>query len=266
MREFAQVTQRHPDLAAGYTALGSTLLALGRAAEAVPALRRAVELAPGAVSLHNQLGSALHMTGDLTGAEAAFLRARLLDSEEITARLNLAELYRVQQRYDAATAMIKEALALDVNRVETLLAFGMICLELGDRDGAQMALMRIQSQHGDHPAARRLLEELEGGALLLESDGGTSETTQRTIALIQAALAPGQAALERGDLEAAAREFAQVTERHPDLGAGYTALGSTLMALGRYAEAIPALQRAMELTPQVPGLAEQLAAARRHVG
>lgn len=265
-RAFGEVTQRHPDLAAGYTALGSTLMALGRAVEAVPALRRAVELAPGVASLHNQLGSALHLAGDLAGAEAVFVDALSLDDQDVTARLNLAELYRIQRRYDLATAMIKEALMLDGNRVETLLAFGVICLELGDREGAQMALERIRAHHGDHPAARHLQEKLLDGASSSGNDSSETEATQRALALIQAALAPGRMALERGDLEAAVHEFARVAERYPDLSAGYTALGSTLMALGRYAEAVPALQRAMELTPQVPGLAEQLAEARQRAG
>ena len=265
-RAFAEVTQRHPDLAAGYTALGSTLMALGRAAEAAPALRRAVELAPGAVSLHNQLGEALHQIGDMAGAEAAFLRARALDDDDIPSRLNLAEVYRVQQHYDQATAMIKEALALDINHIDSLLAFGLICLELGDREGAQMALERIRVRHGAHPAAQQLQEKLEGDRTMFAGNGKEEDTPQRALALMQTALAPGQAALERGDLEAAAREFRQVTQRYPDLSAGHTALGSILMALGRYAEAVPALRRAMELTPQVPGLAEQLAEAQRRAG
>lgn len=90
-------------------------------------------------------------------------------------------------------------------------------------------------------------------------------TPAQVQAAIERLLAPGWAALERGDLEAAAREFAEVTRRHPDLAAGYTALGSTLMALGRAVEAVPALRRAVELAPGVDALREQLVAAEAMV-
>lgn len=101
--------------------------------------------------------------------------------------------------------------------------------------------------------------------LARSAEAAATPTPAQVQAAIEQVLAPGRAALERGDLEEAARAFAEVTRRHPDLAAGYTALGTTLMALGRAAEAIPALRRAVELVPGVDALREQLAAAEAMV-
>lgn len=72
---FHAVTRAYPDLAAGHTALGSILLALGRPKEAVAALRCAIQLDPADANAWSQCGVALHAAGDSDGAEAALQRA-----------------------------------------------------------------------------------------------------------------------------------------------------------------------------------------------
>ncbi|MFQ5343348.1 MAG: tetratricopeptide repeat protein, partial [Anaerolineae bacterium] len=94
------------------------------------------------------------------------------------------------------------------------------------------------------------------------SDGHLAAAEQAITDLFAA----GQAALDRDDLETAAGEFARLTEQAPDLAAGHTALGSTLMALGRVEEAVPALRRAAELAPQEPALHNQLGIAQYQLG
>lgn len=80
---------------------------------------------------------------------------------------------------------------------------------------------------------------------------GAVETMQRL-------LQPGQAALEAGNLPAAAEAFRQVAEANPEFAAAFVAWGSTLQALGRLAEAAPVLRRAAELVPTLPDLPNQL--------
>ncbi|MDZ7262402.1 MAG: tetratricopeptide repeat protein, partial [candidate division KSB1 bacterium] len=159
-REFTQVTEHYPELAAGHAALGSTLMALGRTEEAIAALRRAIELAPQAADLHNQLGVALYQTGDLEGTEAAFRQAQQADPKDVQPLLNLIELYRSQERYVEATEAVKQALVLDANHPDVLLAFGTLSLELGDVEGAQMALRRLQTLQPDYPCPLALREVL----------------------------------------------------------------------------------------------------------
>jgi len=160
-REFARLVEQHPDLAAVHTALGSTLMALVRPADAVPHLRRATELAPNAPALHNQLGVALFRSGDAEGAEAAFSRARHADPNDMEAILNLVHLHRSSERYVEATGLIKEALTIDPNHPDALATFATLCLELGDREGAEMGLQRLAAVAPNHPEAAAIRQAID---------------------------------------------------------------------------------------------------------
>jgi len=175
-REFARVVEQYPDLAAAHTALGSTLVALGRIEEAIPHLRRATELAPQAAALHNQLGVALYQMNDLEGAEAAFRRAREADPQDVEALLNLVDLYRIQGRYVEATGAIKEAVEVNPNHLDVLSTFGFMSMEMGDIEGAQIALRRMQAVGPDHPKTQafaqvlaRLAEDGHDGNSVIDS-------------------------------------------------------------------------------------------------
>lgn len=287
--EFNLAAERFPEMAAAHAAVGATLVALERHEEAAAALRRAVDLAQEAGPLHDQLGVALFRAGDLRGAEAEFLRARELDPGEMQPCLNLVDLYWSQQRYDEATGAIKDALQLDPNHPDAIATFGFLCLDLGDIDGAKMATDRLQMidpQHGDIEALQRATSGAqEAGAQPISAGGddvaegvkqepaasqqdepATSKEENMpqltmTEDAMERALAEGKAALERGDLEGAAVEFDRLTKSMPDLAAAHTALGSTLMALQRVDEAIPALRRAAELAPHAAALHNQLGVA-----
>ncbi|MDA8219785.1 MAG: glycosyltransferase [Dehalococcoidales bacterium] len=161
-REFARLTEQHPELAAAHTALGSTLMALERPQEAVPHLRRAAELAPNAAALHNQLGVALFQSGDAKGAETAFTRAREADPADIGAVLNLVHLHRTEDRYVEATELIKDALRIDPNNADILASFATLSLELGDLEGAELGLRRLLAVAPDHPEAVPIREAIDG--------------------------------------------------------------------------------------------------------
>ncbi len=59
LTELERVTQKFPDEAIGHMALGSMLLAVGRAREALPSLRQAAKLVPQDASVQKKLGEAL---------------------------------------------------------------------------------------------------------------------------------------------------------------------------------------------------------------
>ncbi len=158
--EFADVVRRYPDVADGHWGLGSTLLALGRAEEAAASLRRAAELAPPSATLQNQLGVALYQAGNPSGAETAFRRAAEIDPRTVQPLLNLIDLYRGQEQYDAATKVIKEALQVDASHPDVLVAFGTLSLELGDPEGVQLAIRHIEVAHPEHPDVQALRQGL----------------------------------------------------------------------------------------------------------
>lgn len=159
VRAFTEVTARYPGLAAGHIALAMALLALERPAEAIAPLRRALALAPTATTF-NQLGVALYQTGDLDGAAAAFMDAQRADPDDVAAYLNLIDLHRARGQYAPATEAVKEALRRWPDHADILAAFGILCAELGDAEGAQIALQRLQNVAPDHAAVAALRQAL----------------------------------------------------------------------------------------------------------
>ncbi|MCS7220812.1 MAG: glycosyltransferase [Anaerolineae bacterium] len=262
-REFAQVTQRYPDLAAGHTALGSTLMALGHPREAIPALRRAVELVPQAASLQNQLGVALYQTGDLAGAEAAFQAARQADPNDVPAALNLIDLYRTIGDYAQATAVIKDALRSHPDHVEVLAAFGTLCAELGDGEGVEMALRHIQVRDPHHPAITSLQQALLASDEGEESPGHLPDAERSALAvparpngsrsLLDISTQRGLAFLAQGDLAEAEEAFRRVIEKEPQNADALCNLAEVLRTQGRYDEASTLFLQALRLDPHNVG-------------
>jgi len=156
---FAQLVLRFPDLAAAHAALGATLMATGRVSEALSATKKAAELAPDSWAILNQLGVVLCRTGDLAGAASAFGRAAELDPKGVQSLLNLVELHRSQRRYHQATERAREALQRDPSNIDVLVAIADLSLELGDPEGAEMALARIDALGLKHPDLENLRRE-----------------------------------------------------------------------------------------------------------
>jgi glycosyltransferase involved in cell wall biosynthesis/Flp pilus assembly protein TadD len=263
-REFAQVTQRYPDLAAGHTALGSTLMALGRPQEAIPALRRAAELIPQAAPLQNQLGVALYQAGDLAGAETAFQTARQADPNDVQAALNLIDLYRITGDYAQATAIVKDALRLHPDDTEVLAAFGTLCAELGDGEGVEMALRRIQARDPHHPAIVSLQQ-----ALLASDESGEAVETLPDAkepatgeAQVQTPVdqppqntntQQGLIFLAQGNLAEAEKAFCQAVEKEPQSADALCNLAELLRTQGRYDEASTLFLKALRIDPNNAG-------------
>ncbi|MEW5956165.1 MAG: glycosyltransferase [Chloroflexota bacterium] len=208
-REFAIAAQRHPGLVEAHAALGNTLLALNRLAEAVEPLRRAAALAPHEVILPNQLGLTLYQLNRLAEAETAFKQATQTAPNQPEAYLYLTDLYQQQKRYQEAIQAIKHALELAPDKVEVLVVYGLLMLELDDVEGAEMAWNRLAAAPSDHPGVMALLNGLaaKGSALLNTGDLlDQVETAQaagnypQAISLLKSALVRGRPAAGKPDL------------------------------------------------------------------
>jgi tetratricopeptide (TPR) repeat protein len=71
----------------------------------------------------------------------------------------------------------------------------------------------------------------------------------------------GLSAKASGDLETAAREFRQVADMAPALAPAWVNLGAVYLARKDYADAIPALRKALEINSELPGAHEMLGTA-----
>ncbi len=155
--EFARAAFMHPDLAAVHVAHAQALQSLGRDEQAISPLRRAIELVPQEASLHRQLGEALDKIGQTDAAIDSYFQAAALDKSQPAPLLRLAEIYRARQQYQNATEVLKIALDLVPDNLDVLAAYGLLMLDIGDIEGAEMAWERLGQAPTNHPAAASLL-------------------------------------------------------------------------------------------------------------
>ncbi|MDP3173260.1 MAG: tetratricopeptide repeat protein [Phenylobacterium sp.] len=104
------LTYRFPQNSFGWKAYGAALTTLGRAAEAVPALEKALTLAPAESDAHHNLGLAMSALGRLVDGEASFRQAVALNPQWADPQLELGVLLFRQDRLPEAEATFRELL------------------------------------------------------------------------------------------------------------------------------------------------------------
>lgn len=167
----ADALQTKPDFAPAHLLQGNALAALGRAAEAEAAWRRAAELAPYDPAAHVNLAVRYCQTGR---ADAALMHARqalavdpALYRAHYAAGLALLELNCLS----AAEASLAEARRLAPENVEILRAHARAQLSLGDADGAVATLNRaLELAPRDAQLRLDQAEALRARGLLAEAE------------------------------------------------------------------------------------------------
>ena len=80
VKHFEDAVQRNPSAAVAWAGLGTSLVKLGRAADGVAKLQRAIALAPDMDEAHYMLGMAYQASGDPVRAQESFRKAEQLRS------------------------------------------------------------------------------------------------------------------------------------------------------------------------------------------
>lgn len=208
------------------TNLGADLFARGRAAEALPHLRRGVLLAPYWVKPRLTLGAALAATGDRDGALAVYADARRIAPASASPRFNAGLVLDAQGRPDEAAVEYRAALALDPRHVNARVALGIVLATQGRLDEAITEYRAALAIAPDAVAARGSL------ALALDAQGRHDDAIAQHRAVV--GLAP----------------------RQPQ--ARYN-LAASLAAAGRTDEAAAVLREALALQPDWPEARADLA-------
>jgi len=110
-----QFTQRYPDAAFSWKALGTLLLAADRQREALPVLRRAVALAPYDAESINSLGKAQQDLNQLEEALDCFNQALVLQPDYASAHANRGNVLAQLGHLEEGLACLAQALALRPN-------------------------------------------------------------------------------------------------------------------------------------------------------
>jgi len=245
---FARLAAEQPEAAPIQFELGRVLAAQGRDAEALAALTRAVELAPGLAQAWGELAALHARAGDTLACDRAYARFAQLAAPEA----HLA---------DAVKALANGRMAI----AETLLRRQ---LARAPQDVAAMRLLAgIAAEHEDYVQAERLLNE----ALRLAPGYAEARLSLARILFAQQKAHPMLPLLERllaldprelryRTLRARAYDLLGQNERalailrgliaeFPDNELVWLDYGHSLRAFGRFAEAIAAYRRATQLRP-----------------
>jgi len=294
----ALLTLAAPTEAAEYAVLGMAHLQAERWQAALAALRQARALGDGTAVTQLNLALAEDRLGLEGRARMRVLARHCPDWDEPP--LRLAESFRRAGEAALAAAEYERTLERNPNRTEALLGLGALCLTTGDPERAQILLLRCC---GVAPRLAEAWDAL-GIALLATSDAAVAESAfaeaQRlrpgsiTIAVrrIEASCAAGSTEAELARLHAATQadplDVAQLTARGvlldrlgrgdeaadvletaallaPDAPVPAAALANSLLHVGRFLQAVPALRRAVELAPQHLPLRNDYAAALNRV-
>lgn len=159
LEQYDRLLASHPELAGDlYSRRATTLVNLGRRAEAVADFRRAVEAAPDDAQLRLRFAEALEFLGETEAAgEQWAAAARLTGDDAERARL-LAEDGRrlaTQGRYDEAIAQLTESLRLVPGAAPVRSELASVLGHLGRFDAAVAEFRKVIEAEPRHAAARR---------------------------------------------------------------------------------------------------------------
>jgi len=265
MERLLRLVPDNPKLKAHY---GVNLAEQGRyvqAAEQLDAARR--DGFDGADVLY-YLGTVLWETGRLDEAARRLRDAVAKDPGKAAARHRLGRLLIFQGKPTAAVVELTRAAELQPDAVEVLLDLGRALEASGDVSQAEATYRRALALAPDTSLAHYLL-----GTLLART--GRREEAAEHVTIYRRAFAKEQesrfrsgsrqAELNLGWTELKKNRFAEALAqfaRHPDDAEGLRGAAQALAGLGRHAEALRALERAVLLEPENRALKYELDRAR----
>ncbi len=137
--EFNTIVQQYPDMAEAYSVLSDTLFGQGNKEEAIEILKRFIERRPGESVVYNKLGELTLKAGDMETAEGSFLKAIQTDCDNISAQVNLINLYHHAGRLSDGLRIAQNTIRLAPNSIHAAIVCGLLTLEMDDLAEAENA-------------------------------------------------------------------------------------------------------------------------------
>lgn len=254
---FAEAASRYeallaatPDHAPALAQLGLALCRMDRLRDALPYLRRALEIDPADAQSHLYLGLAYRGLGETGAAAACYRRAVELTPEDYLAHNYLGNTLKDLGQLDDAMASYRQALNLQPDIFQTHNNLANILFELGHFEAAAASFGRALDINPDYAIAHNNL----GNTLkALGQTESAVECFQRAFAsdpdYHEAYNNLGVALHELDRLDAALDSYRQALRLKPDFAEAHNNLASTLQDLGQLEEGIASHRRAVELQP-----------------
>ncbi len=244
------MTERYPLHGFGWKVLGAAYKQIGRSADALVSVKRAVVLMPRDAESHSNLGTILQDLGRLEEADTRLRRALDINPDYAEAYSNLGNILQNLGRLDEAEAICRRALQIKPDFAEAYSNLGNILQNLGRLDEAEASCRRALQIKPDFIEAHINL----GVALQDLGRLKEAETSYRWAVKIRPDLAEahnnlGNVLRQQGRLDDAEASYRRVLEIKPDFVEAYINLGSIFQDLGRLDDAVASYRRALEIQP-----------------
>lgn len=157
---FGHMVALQPDNHVGHLNLATWLAKEGRIDEAVPHLRRTIELRPNLALAHANLGSVLRRQGDLAGAQAELGRAIQLSPALPSAHFQLAMVYADEGKNGLAIGHLAEVIGLSPRYPGAWLGLRWLLARPGAPEQAVPYVDAVARRHPRSAELQRLLSAL----------------------------------------------------------------------------------------------------------
>ncbi len=263
-RQFRGVVRLAPEIAAGHSALGAVLVQEGRNAEALPELRKALQLEPNDAAAQLNMGTAsAAVLGSSAGASlqtddgiSALTRWQAQHGAALPAdaAVALAKLYSAKQRGADAARTLDAALAAAPNDATLQDAAGVLLAQQKQFPEAEahFRAAAASAPAGSETQANALLHL--GSALLGEGRASDAVTAlQKAVALrpknILSRVQLGSAQFQAGDETGALATLHEALRLDPQSSHAAYQLALTLESLGRNEQALPLFAQVLTVRP-----------------
>jgi len=215
---FARGLETNPRSLMAHNNMGTTLLARGKAGQAIDHFRQVLDIDPRNIEALNNLAGTLIKQGRLDEAETHTRRALEVDPASAEALINLGMILSSKGRTDEAIACEYAALRLQPRSPRAHNNLGADLMLKGDIEEA-LAHFRLAVQHGPGFA-----------------------TARKNL---------GAALRDKGQLEEALKHLLAAVHLDPKLADAHAILGSIYARLGRHADATASMERAVRLASRM---------------
>jgi tetratricopeptide (TPR) repeat protein len=147
--------------------------------KALEVYRGVLEVDPADFEAYFRIGVIQRRQGDLEAAAQSFTDSLQLNSDFTAARVALAETAAELGNVDKAVKLyfaVIEARPMGVHLDQIRVALARLLLKVDQRENAIIQLNKALAENADNDEARRLLQEIEGGAVQGGAAAGTSTT------------------------------------------------------------------------------------------
>lgn len=244
------MTVRFPQHGFGWKVLGAVYKQMGRNAEALVPMQKALALSPGDADVHYNLGLTLLDLGRLQEAESSFRHAIQINPDFYQAHGSLGVVLQGLGRLTEAEASYRQAIKMVPNYADAHNNLGNLYKELGRQEEARDCYRRALQINPDFALAySNLGTVLEDMGRLLEAEANFRAALQIAPDFVVAHCSLGNVLKKQGKLSEAEASFRQAIQISPDVAELHFNLGNTLTELGRSNEAEVSYRQAIQIKP-----------------